>query len=244
MPPWVATFLFETVNVLLLAGALGWLFFKPVRAGLEAERERRAKEESEAAEHRAQAEALAKEARAALEEGSRETERRRAGILAAAEQQAVRAREEASKALDGQRRAFARELEASREAQAAALAETIGRIAAASVRDLLQALDGPALDLALVRGACQEVRALPEAARRGAILESARPLDPEARQLLQDALGAELTERTVTELGAGVRITTATGQVDASALAIASHAARALAATAGDEAGGAGGSGA
>ena len=244
MAPWLATFLFEAVNVLLLAGVLGWFFFKPVRAGLEAERERHAKEETEAAEHRAQAEALAKEARAALEEGGRETERRRAEILAAAEQQAARAQEDASKTLDAERRALARELEASRQAQAAALAETVGRIGAASVRDLLQALDGPSLDLALVRGACQEVRTLPEAARRAATVESARPLDPEGRRLLQDALGAEFTERTVAELGAGVRVTTTAGQVDASALAIARRAARELAAAAGDEAGGGGGSGA
>ena len=47
MAPWVANFLFEAVNFLLLAGALGWLFFRPVRTALDAERERRAKEEAE-----------------------------------------------------------------------------------------------------------------------------------------------------------------------------------------------------
>jgi len=36
--PWVVNFLFETVNFLLLVGALGWLFFKPVGAALDAER--------------------------------------------------------------------------------------------------------------------------------------------------------------------------------------------------------------
>jgi F-type H+-transporting ATPase subunit b len=230
--PWLATFLFEAVNFLLLVGALGWLFFKPVRAALDAERDRRAKEEGEAAEQRAQAAALAKEARAVLEEGRRETERRRAEILAAAEQQAARIREEARQALEEQRRTFARELEASRQAQAGAVAETVGRIAAASVRHLLEALDGPSLDLALVRGACKEVRTLPEAARRAATVESARPLDSESRRLLEEALGAAFAERTVAELGAGIRITTAAGQVDASALALARRAARDLAAAA------------
>jgi F0F1-type ATP synthase membrane subunit b/b' len=232
--PWVANFLFEAVNFLLLVGALGWLFFKPVRAALDAERDRRAKEEGAAAEQRAQAEALAKEARRALEEGSRETERRRAEIVAAAEQQAARIREDTRQALEGERRTFARELEASRQAQAGALAETIGRIAGASVRDLLETLHGPSLDVALVRGACEQLRALPQAARRMATVECARPLDPESRRLLEDALSAGFSERTV---GAGVRITTAAGQVDASALAIARLAARDLASSAAADAG-------
>lgn len=240
MAPWVATFLFETVNFLVLVGALGWLFFRPVRAVLDAEREGRAREQGEAAEQRAQAEALAKEARAALEEGSRETERRRAEILAAAEQQAARIREESRQALEEQRRTSARELEASRQAQAEALAGAVGRIAAASVRNLLEALDGPSLDRALVRGACEEIRVLPAAARRTATVESARPLDPESRKLLQEALGGGFTERTVGELGAGVRVSTAAGQVDASALALGRRAAHDLAAATGAEAGGGG----
>jgi len=232
--PWVVNFLFETVNFLLLVGALGWLFFKPVGAALDAERDRRAKEEGAAAEQRAQAEALGKEARAALEEGGRETERRRAEILAAAEQQAARIREDARQAIEGERRTFARELEAGRQAQASALAEAVGRIAAASVRHLLDALDGPSLDLALVRGACEQVRGLPQSARRAATVECARPLDPASRELLEAALGAGFSERTVAALGAGIRVTTTAGQVDASALAIGRLAARTLASAAAD----------
>ena len=37
MSPDLATFLFELVNFALLAGGLGWLFFRPVRKALDAE---------------------------------------------------------------------------------------------------------------------------------------------------------------------------------------------------------------
>jgi len=36
MSPTVATFVFQLINVLLLAGLLSWLFFRPVRAALQA----------------------------------------------------------------------------------------------------------------------------------------------------------------------------------------------------------------
>jgi len=228
--PWSATFLFEVVNFMVLAAALGWLFFKPVRAVLEADRDRRAKEEHETAERRAEAETLTKEARAALEGARREAEKSRVEIVTAAEREANRIREEAREAMEEQRRTFEREREASRQADAGALAGTVGRIAAASVRALLEALDGPALDLALVRGACEELHALPRGAGDGATVESARPLDSEARRLLRDALGADFAERTVTELGAGVRVTTVVGQVDGSALALGRRAAHEVAA--------------
>ena len=230
MTPATATFLFEAVNFMTLAAALGWFFFKPVRAALDTERDRWVKEERESEGQRARAETLAKEGQAALERAGREAERSRIEIVAAAEREATRIREEARQSMDEQRRTFRRELEASRQAEASALANALGRIAAASVRGLLEALDGPALDLALVRGACEALRALPQGAGDGATVESARPLDVEARRLLRDVLGTDFAERTVTELGAGVRITTVAGQVDASALALGRQAARDVAA--------------
>ncbi len=226
MSPPVASFLFEVVNFVALVAALGWLFFRPVRAALEADRDRLAEERRAVAELREQAETLAREARAAREEREGETERRGAGILAAAEREAARIREEARQAVEAERRTVERELAAGRRAQASALADAIGRIAAASVHRLLESLDGPSLDLALVRGACEELRALPPAVREAAAVETARPLSPEARGALHDVLGTRFTERAVAELGAGVRVTTGAGQVDASALALARRAAR------------------
>ena len=237
MAPPVASFLFEVVNFVVLVAALGWLFFRPVRASLEAERDRRAEAERAVAELRAQAETLGKEVRAAWEEHERETERRGAEILTAAEREASRVREESREAVEAERRTVERELAAGRRAHASALAGAIGRIAAASVRRLLESLDGPSLDLALVRGACEELRALPRAVREVATVEAARPLGPEGRCALHDVLGPTFTERAVAELGAGVRVTTGAGQVDASALALARRAAQDIAAVAAGEEG-------
>ncbi len=237
MAPPVASFLFEVVNFVALVAALGWLFFRPVRAALESERGRRAEEERAVAALRAQAETLATEVRAAREEREGETERRCAEILAAAEREAARIREEVRQAVEAERRTAERELAAGRRAQASALADAMGRIAGASVRSLLESLDGPSLDLALVRGACEELRALPPAVREAATVETARPLGPEARGALRDVLGTTFTERAVAELGAGVRVTTGAGQVDASALALARRAARDIVAVAAGEEG-------
>lgn len=235
MAPPVASFLFEVVNFVVLVAALGWLFFRPVRVALEADRDRLAEEQRAVAELRTQAETLARETRAAREEHEGETERRGAEILAVAEREAARIREEARQAVDAERRTVERELAAGRRAQASALADAIGRIAEASVRRLLESLGGPSLDLALVRGACEELRALPPAVREAATVEAARPLGAEARDALHDVLGTRFTERAVAELGAGVRVTTRAGQVDASALALARRAARDIAAAAAGE---------
>lgn len=236
MSPALANFLFEAANFLLLAAALGWLLFKPVRRALDAERERHEREVQEGRRLRDEAEALAREATAAREASRLEASRRREEILAAAKREVAALLEEAKRAQALERRSLERELQREREAQAAALAETVGRIAADSVARLLDALNGPSLDAALVRGACDELRALPSAARGAALVEAARPLDAASRALLEGALGGGFEERRVRELGAGVRVTTSAGQVDATAAALARRAARALSA-AGAEAG-------
>ncbi len=70
----LANFLFEAANFLLLAAALGWLLFKPVRRALDAERARHAREEDESKRLRAEAEVLAREARSAREAADREND--------------------------------------------------------------------------------------------------------------------------------------------------------------------------
>jgi F-type H+-transporting ATPase subunit b len=223
--PALATFLFEAANFLLLVAALGWLLFRPIRGAIDAEHTRHAKAAQDLAAQRTEAEAAAKAARDARAHLERDVERQRTEARAAAEQEAARIREEARRTQAEARRTLEQELDAARGVQAAALADELGRITAASVRRLLEALDGPALDLALIRGACQEIQALPPTARAAALVETARPLDGEARQLLAAALGVSVEARTVAELGAGVRVTTPAGQVDASALALARRAA-------------------
>jgi F-type H+-transporting ATPase subunit b len=226
--PMLADFLFEAVNFLLLAGALGWILFKPVRRALDAERERHEKEDQEAKRLRAEAESLAEEARAARQEVERKLQERRQQMLAAARKEADGLLEGARKRQRDERQALEEELKTTRESQALALADTVGRVAAEAVRQLLEAVSGPSLDEALVRAACTELEGVPAQLRASAVVESAHALDGEARKLLQDTLGPGFEERVVGELGAGVRVTTKGGQVDATAISIARRAARAV----------------
>jgi len=226
--PALANFLFETANFLLLAAALGWLLFKPVRGALDAERAGHEKAVAAAAQLRAEAESLAKESRAARDGAERDAAQVRAAILSTAKKEAEAILEAARQESAEERRTLLRELEAARQAEVEALADSAGQIAAESVRRLLLSLEAPALDLSLVRAACRALRTLPEPARRGALVESARPLGATERGLLQGTLGDSFKERTITELGAGLRVTTLAGQVDASAVAFAREAARAM----------------
>ena len=96
------------------------------------------------------------------------------------------------------------------------------------MRGLLAALDGPDLDHALTRAACERLAALPKFDAGSVLVESARPLQGPQRLALQQVLGEGFSERTVQQLGAGVRVTTSSGQIDATAVAFAREAARRL----------------
>ena len=228
MSPGLTNFLFETVNFLLLAGMLGWLLFKPARRALEAERERHANEEQDIQRLRDEAQALVEEARAARKALEGELDVRRREVLLAAENEAASMRQAAADARATERQRLEQELASRLDAQTAELTAVMGRIAAESVRQLLETLAGPALDLALVRAAGSELDLVPSDARKTAVVESARPLGEEARRILQRSLGAEVKERIVGELGAGVRVTTTSGQVDATAMSFARCAERAV----------------
>jgi F-type H+-transporting ATPase subunit b len=228
MSAWLANFLFEMLNFLVLVGALGWLLFKPVRQALEAERTRHAHMEQELNQRGAETKALAEQTQAAWNSAHSEIERQRSEFLAAARKEAEQLREEAVRKLAAEREAMARDLAAARREQALALTETVGRMAGEAVQRLLASLDGPALDLALVRGACEEVRLWPSEARARAVVETARPLSSDGRRLLREALQSDFREVALVDLGAGVRITTPAGQVDASATALAREAVRAV----------------
>jgi len=226
--PSLANFLFEAANFLLLAGVLGWVLFKPVRRALDAERTKHEEENEQSGRLRAEAEALVEEVRREKQEAQQEVETRRQEILDNAKERATQILEEARNRQHAEHEALEQELEATRNAQVTELAALIGRFAADSVRKLLETLPGPSIDLALVRAACQRLEDIPAEARRSAQIESARTLDEEATKLLETALGAKLQVRIVSDLGAGVRITTPAGQVDATAVSIARFAARSL----------------
>jgi F0F1-type ATP synthase membrane subunit b/b' len=226
LSPALANFLFEAANFLVLAGALAWLLFKPMRNALQAEQERRAEEESKIAKARDEADALMTEARDAHNKLETELEEQRTAMLAEARKEIADLKEKARKEQFAETQANEKKQEAARRAQARQLATTLGRISAASVRDLLDTVSGPSLDLALVRAACGELSALPSGAKTSCIVESARPLEDAARSLLREAIGHDFEERIVAELGAGVRVTTTQGQIDGSATSLAQQAAQ------------------
>jgi F0F1-type ATP synthase membrane subunit b/b' len=211
-----------------LAAALGWLLFKPMRRAIDTEREQREREVAEASRLKQEAAALADEARAARDSAARDAETRHQAMLRTAQQQAKALVEAAHERERAERLAFERELSTKRQADAEALADTVGVVVAESVRQLLASLSGPDLDDALVRKACQELGTLPAEARAAAVVESARVLSPEATRLLHTTLGSGVEPRIVDELGAGVRITTPAGQIDATAVAVARRAARSV----------------
>lgn len=228
MSPSLATFLYEAVNFLLLVGVLGWLLFRPVRRALDAERDRHAKQLEEGLRMRQEAETLVEQARASHEAAERDLAKERTGILAEAKLEAAKIAEDARATVASERRAFELELAMRREAEASAVSETVGRIAGGSVERLLAALSGPPLDVALVRGACEALRPLTSHPLGSVLVEAAHPLDDEAHKLLAGVLGKGIEVRIVPELGAGVRITTPVGQVDATARSLAREAARAM----------------
>ncbi|MCA8960108.1 MAG: hypothetical protein KDC38_06325 [Planctomycetes bacterium] len=227
MSPSIANFIFETVNLLLLVGALGWILFRPVRRALDAEAARRAEVEAGIAARRDAADKAATEALEARRTAEAETLAERQTILAEAEKKASAILDSATAEERSRREELEDELRIRRREESAGVAETVGRIAAESVRRLLATLDGPSLDLALVRGACVELASRGKG-RADVLVESARPLEPQAVEHLERALGSRFQSRVVEELGAGVRVTTPDGQVDATAVALARRAARSI----------------
>lgn len=233
MSPVLANFLFEVANFLLLAAVLGWALFKPVRKALDKERAARDAEAAEGKRLREEAERLSKEAHALREGAEREAADQRAKLLAAAQKEADALLEDARQENARQRETLRQELATARATQTTALADEVARLAAESVRRLLDTLSGPALDDALVQAACERLETLPEAKRHGGVVESAHALGDGSKARLHDVLGDDFSEQVVGELGAGVRVTTPAGQVDASAQGIAQEAARALSREAG-----------
>jgi F-type H+-transporting ATPase subunit b len=228
--PALTTFLFELANFLLLVTLLGWLLFKPVRQALEAQQ---AAEQQRTAVLEQREKAIAdatsdlQQRRAGLEA---ETERLRRERLAQAETEATavvtRARETANRERERGERMLADLERVQRDRLAAAVADA----ARDAVGRLLTSVGGQDLDRALAHAAC---RALGGIDQPGAVLvESAAALDDEIRGAITKAIGTRalsLDFRSEPALGAGLRVTTARGLIDASAAGIAAHAERLIA---------------
>lgn len=226
----LANFLFEAVNFLLLAAGLGWLLFRPVKRALQAEQARHDGE-------REQAERMLAEAQMRLDQQGREqralaetlSERRataEATLRAQLDAMRAAARQDAEREL----RKWQAERAQAERAQLMQLSAAVGRMAARSVQRLLESLAGPALDAALLRAALSQLSQLPADGLGAITVESARPLSGADQRCLQQRLGDEVQLVERPELGAGVRVVTAAGQVDCTAAAIARQAALEVAA--------------
>jgi len=221
-----ANFLFEALNVGILAVALAWLVLKPIRHALDAEREKRRKAEAEIEERLAAAARKEEEVRQAQGALEAEIETHRKEMLAEAKAEAAKVVHAAREEAEAERRVVKSEIEQARLAQATAAAAAVGEVAGSSVWRLLQTIEGPPLDDALVRAACKELAGLDSSDLGEVTVEAARELSPASRKALADALKREFGTRVLPELGAGVRVTTAAGQVDATAEALSRDAGR------------------
>lgn len=218
MSPTFITFLFEAANFVVLALVLGWLFFKPVRQALDDRRARFEADSVRASEKLAAAEKTLQEIEATRDNLQAELNELRTRELDAARQQADQilcdVRAVAERECQMSRREAARMSETQRDT----LATVAAHAAADTVGQLFEQIGGPELQSALIESAAQQIRSLPQGTLAPVKVESAQPLSSAQLEVLTNALGsaAEDTDfRTIEGLGAGVRIATRKGLIDA-----------------------------
>lgn len=112
-------------------------------------------------------------------------------------------------------------------AQVERLSAAVAAATRESVARLLTTLNAPDLDASLAQAACRQLEGLQDSALGPVLIESARPLADSAHAAIVAALNAHARSaefRVVPDLGAGLRITTGHGLIDASALGLARQA--------------------
>ena len=231
MSPTLATFLFELINVLLLIGLLGWLFFKPVRAALQTKQDAELARRNELASQLADAERQRAELDRHLRAFGTEMAQMRQAHLAAAAQEATAMRTQAHDAAMRERESVTRMLAQLERAQLERLSAAVATATRESVTRLLATLSAPDLDVSLVHAACRQLAALDGSSLGAVLVESARPLGDAARLAVTAVLDGHAPStqfRVVPDLGAGLRIVTSKGLIDASALGIGREAERML----------------
>ena len=234
MSPTLATFLFELINVLLLAGLLGWVLFKPVRAALQARQDAERQRREALAAQEADIERQRVEIEHQIRTFETEITLARQQRLAAATAEADAIRRQAREAAERERESAKRTLAQLEQAHLEQLSAAVATVAGESLARLLATVDGPDLNDSLARVACTQLTALDGGTQGAVLVESAHPLDDPARSAVKAALGGQAHAaqfRVVPDLGAGLRIVTSKGLIDASALGIAREAERLLAAS-------------
>ncbi len=155
---------------------------------------------------------------AAQENLQTELEDIRAKTLAEVKKQADELLAQARAAIERENEANRRQQLRFSEAEKETLAQAVAKATAATVGSLLTQISAPSLHEALVESACQQLHSLSDRRSGRVRVESDSALTPEQQAQINDALGAaaESAEfREVAGLGAGVRLTTNQGLIDA-----------------------------
>jgi F-type H+-transporting ATPase subunit b len=229
-PP-LTTFLFELVNFLLLALVLGWLFFKPVRKALQDRREKVALQLSEAAQQLAEAERTRTEIQARARRLDEELEQRRRQLEQSAQQEAGQILASARQKAQQEREVLKAEFEASRLTHARQLAKSAALAAGRIVEKLLSEMEGPPLQESLERAACRQLAGMNGQLGSSLRVESQAPLTDETRALIERSTqqpARDIEYCVLPALGAGVRIITSQGMIDATVAGLATFAEQAL----------------
>lgn len=231
MSPTVATFVFELINVLLLVGLLSWLFFKPVRAALQAKLDAERQRRDDLAVQLSEVERQKADLDQRLRAFEAEMAQTRQAEKAAASQEGAAILALARHAAEGERESVIRALAQLERAQLERLSAAVAGVTRESVTRLLTMLGAPDIDMGLVHAACRQLAAYRGSTLGRVLVESAHQLrDTDRAEVIRaldgNAPAAEF--RVVPELGAGLRIVTAKGFIDASALGLAREAERVL----------------
>jgi len=155
----------------------------------------------------------------------------RAASVDAAKQEAEAILQRARAAADREQDRVTRMLAHVEQAQAERLAAAVAETSRDAVARLLATLDAPDLEQGLVGAACREVASLGPGPVGSVLVESAKPLSDGDRGRVVAACGSSAGDtqfRVVPALGAGLRVTTGRGLIDASAAGIAAEAGRRL----------------
>lgn len=231
MSPTVTTFLFEAANFLVLAGVLGWLFFKPIRQAIGERAARIASEAAEAEEKLAEAKQAEQVVATAKSNLQKELNELRSQALESARAEARDILEEARDQAQRELEMTRRQAQSLTESQWNRLAHAVASASAETVGQLLGQLDGPDLETLLLKSACLRLGELPKDGLAPVQIESARPLTETETSNLNRALGsasASATYRVVTHLGTGLRVLTGRGLIDASTTGLVSFARQSL----------------
>ena len=230
MSPALTTFVFQLINFLALAAVLGRVFFRPVRKALDERRDKVAAEIAKAGQERAEAEQLRKELESRKRKLDAELDEKRKQTEAAAREAASSILDEAQAKARQEQEAFRTSLQAETRSHLHRVAQSAARAGGDMVKRLLMQIDSPDLQPALEAVACRELAKLNGQINSPLTIESEQAVTDATRSHLQTSLfgHAAVDFRTVSGLGAGLRIITNLGVIDATTSGLARYAEQAL----------------